>query len=47
MLSFMSASDLKERNMFVTEIMKGKITEEKIKDLEDNDKVQMKLIKLE
>ena len=43
----MTSSELRDRNMFVTEIMKGKITKEQIKDVEENDKVKVKMIKLE
>lgn len=47
-MSSMSASDVHNRNMFLTEILKGKrVTQESILRMKENDDTMMKLIKLE
>jgi hypothetical protein len=43
----MTSEELRDRNMFVTEIMKGKLKEEDIMKIEEGDKTKAKIIKME
>ena len=48
MITSMSASDVKDRNMFLTEILKGKrLTQEQLESIQQNDESRIKMMKLE
>lgn len=43
----MSASELKKRNAFITEVLSGKISNKEIERLEQMEKTSMRMYKLE
>ena len=48
MMTSMSASDVRDRNMFLTEILKGKrLTQEQLESIQHNDESRVKMMKLE
>lgn len=47
-MSSMTASDMKDRNLFITDILKGRrLTEDQLSQIQQNDSTMIKMIKLD